>query len=47
MLCTVTVDVNVTDEAIAFLSCISQLSYIDIKSIVVKEKSVERKEDKE
>lgn len=39
MLCTVTVDVDDTDAAIAFLNCINQLSYIDIKSIEVKERS--------
>lgn len=37
MLCTVTVDVNDADDAIAFLNCINQLSYIDVKSIEVKE----------
>lgn len=42
MLCTVTVDVNDTDEAISFLNCISQLSYIDIKSIEVKEEKDEQ-----
>lgn len=39
MLCTVDIEVNDTDDAIAFLNCINQLSYIDIKSIKVKERS--------
>lgn len=42
MLCTVTVDVDDTDDAISFLNCINQLSYIDIKSIDVKEESEDK-----
>lgn len=40
MLCTVTVDVDNTDGVIAFLNCINDLSYIDVKFIEAKEEVV-------
>lgn len=46
-ICTVTVEVNDRSDAISFLNCIDQLSYIDIKAIEIKEKAdMEREETK-